>query len=50
LTFVANECDDDLEKHCASVAAGEGRLAQCLLDNKAKLTERCANAMDDTGL
>ncbi|MDH3638966.1 MAG: cysteine rich repeat-containing protein, partial [Gammaproteobacteria bacterium] len=50
LTFVANECDDDLEKHCATVAAGEGRLAECLLKNKVKLTKRCAQAMEDTGL
>ena len=26
LAYVANECDDDLEKHCSGVQAGEGRL------------------------
>jgi hypothetical protein len=50
LTYLANECNDDLEKHCASVAAGEGRLARCLLDNKGKLTKRCVRAIDDTEL
>ena len=30
LGYVANECDADLEKHCSSVAAGEGRLLKCL--------------------
>lgn len=25
LTYVANECEDDLEEFCASVPAGEGR-------------------------
>jgi hypothetical protein len=30
LTYVANECADDLQKHCAAVEAGGGRLAACL--------------------
>jgi hypothetical protein len=50
LTYLANECSDDLDKHCASVAAGEGRLARCLLDNKAKLTKRCVGAIEETEL
>ena len=31
-----DECDEDLGTHCAAVGAGEGRLAQGLLDNKSK--------------
>ncbi len=50
LTYVANECDADLEKHCADVAIGKGRVARCLLDNKAKLSQRCAKAVDVTEL
>lgn len=50
LTYLASECNDDLDKHCAKVAIGEGRLAQCLLDNKAKLSKRCATAIDETQL
>lgn len=50
LTYLASECDDDLEKHCAKVAAGEGRLARCLLDNKANLSKRCTAAVEDTQL
>jgi len=50
LTYLASECDDDLEKHCAKVAVGEGRLARCLIDNKAKLSKRCASAIDETEL
>src|SRR5215471_3101657 len=34
LTYVANECKADLEKHCAKVEAGEGRLAMCLKKNE----------------
>jgi hypothetical protein len=50
LTYVASECDEDLDTHCASVEAGEGRLAECLLENKASLQKRCAAAIDATGL
>ena len=50
LTYLANECADDLDSHCAAVEGGEGRIAQCLLDNKANLQPRCATAIDATGL
>ena len=50
LTYLANECEADLEKHCAKVAMGEGRLARCVLDNKDKLSARCAKAVDVTEL
>jgi hypothetical protein len=50
LTYVANECSDDLDTHCAAVEGGEGRIAQCLLDNKENLQPRCATAIDSTGL
>ena len=50
LTYVANECDEDLDMHCAAVEAGEGRLAQCLLDNKSKLKKRCVAAIEATDM
>lgn len=50
LTYVANECDEDLDTHCYSVEVGEGRLAQCLLDNKSKLQKRCVTAIEQTDL
>lgn len=50
LTYVANECDEDLDTHCAAVEAGEGRLAKCLLDNKSKLQQRCVTAIEATNL
>ena len=50
LTYVANECAVDLDTHCAAVEAGEGRIAECLLDNKANLQSRCVTAIDATGL
>ena len=51
LSYVVNECDDDLEKYCDSVRAGEGRLAECLLNkNKDKISERCSQAIKDVDL
>ena len=38
---VADVCWNDIEKHCANIAAGEGRIAQCLVDKKSSLTRRC---------
>ncbi len=51
LSYVANECEDDLDKYCASVQAGQGRLAECLLvKNKDKVGKRCTQAMKDVDL
>jgi len=50
LTYVANECRDDLTAYCADIKPGEGRLFQCMDKNEAKLSKRCKQAMSDTGL
>jgi hypothetical protein len=50
LTYVANECKADLEEHCAAIAPGEGRLAQCLKKNELKISERCRQATKDIKL
>jgi hypothetical protein len=50
LTYVANECRDDLAMYCSDIKPGEGRLLQCIDKNDAKLTKRCTQAMKDTGL
>ncbi len=51
LSYVVNECGDDLEKYCGSVRAGQGRLAECLLEkNRDKISNRCSQAAKDVGL
>ena len=50
LTYVVNECDDDLEKFCSDVAPGEGRLMDCMNNNMANVSARCKSAMKDVGL
>ena len=50
LTYVANECGDDLDEYCASVSAGEGRLLKCLEENEKQVSDRCRQALADVGL
>jgi len=39
LTYVANECDEDIDKTCGKVEAGEGRILTCLKKNERKRTK-----------
>ena len=50
LSYTMNECSSDLKEYCASVAAGEGRLLQCLQKNDEKVSKRCKQARKDVGL
>jgi hypothetical protein len=49
LVKVANECDADLERFCADIAVGEGRVLKCLDENSSKINERCSQALKDVG-
>ena len=49
LTYLANECDADMDKFCAEVAIGEGRILKCLDENASKISERCTQALKDVG-
>ena len=50
VTHVANACWDDIVEHCAEVEMGEGRVASCLVENKAELSEGCSEAIDYVGV
>ena len=47
LSYVANECRDDLKKYCSDVKPGEGRLMDCIAKKKDVITDRCKNAIKD---
>jgi hypothetical protein len=47
LTYLANECRDDLKTFCSDVKPGEGRLIQCIEKNKEKISARCKQAIKD---
>lgn len=49
LSFLINECGDDAEKVCPNVKAGEGRIVECLGQNRAKVSNRCVLALQQTG-
>lgn len=50
LSYVAHECRQDLNTHCSVVKPGEGRLFDCIEKNKAKISDRCSQAIKDVGL
>ena len=50
LSYVANECDEDIDKYCAGVQAGEGRILACLEAQGSKIQGRCTQALEDVGL
>jgi hypothetical protein len=47
LTYLANECRDDLKTFCSDVKPGEGRLIECIGKNKEKISGRCKQAIRD---
>jgi hypothetical protein len=47
LSYLANECRDDLKKYCSGVKPGQGRLINCLDEKKYMLTNQCKTAFDE---
>ena len=50
LSYLVNECKDDLRKICSGIPAGQGRLLNCLETNDKQVSGRCRQALKDTGL
>jgi len=50
LKFAAAECKDDLLKYCGNVQVGHGRVKACLDKNEKSLSEKCKEALKQTGL
>ena len=50
LKFAAAECKDDLLKYCGNVQVGNGRVKACLDKNEKSLSEKCKEALKQTGL
>ncbi len=50
LVYVANECRDDLRTYCSAVPPGQGRLLNCLDKQQAKISQRCTQALKETGI
>lgn len=50
LAYAVGECREDLEKNCADIKVGEGRLLDCLNKNEAKVSARCNAALKESKL
>jgi hypothetical protein len=50
LKFAAAECKEDLLKYCGNVEVGNGRVKACLDKNEKSLSEKCKDALQQTGL
>jgi hypothetical protein len=50
ISYVASQCRADIDTHCGATVPGEGRIAKCLLEKKADLSEPCVGAIDETGM
>lgn len=48
LTHLSNECSEDIDKYCATVEMGEGRILNCLKKNEKKIAPGCKQAIKDT--
>ena len=46
LTYVANECKDDLKNYCSGIAMNVGRLITCLEKHDDKVSDRCKEARE----
>ena len=47
---LARECASDIDSNCPGIPAGDGRIAQCLIDKKDKVSAACKQAMKDTDM
>ena len=50
LSYVANECNEDLDKFCESIEPGKERLLDCLDKHDKQVSKRCKQAIKDVGV
>lgn len=48
-SYATGECADDMVSLCSETVVGEGRVLDCLKQNKDKVGKKCLNALKDVG-
>ena len=46
IELVADVCWNDIEKHCANLTPGEGRIVQCLQSKRPSLSRACGRVIE----
>jgi hypothetical protein len=49
LTYLVNECREDLKTYCAHIKPGEGRLLTCIEKQEDKISSRCKQDLRKVG-
>ena len=47
ISYVLEQCGDDIDQYCEGVVIGGGRIQQCLSENRDKLEQTCQTAFSD---
>ena len=50
LDYVVTSCQPDLDKYCADVTPGEGRLLYCVAAHQDKISDQCEGALIDAAM
>jgi len=47
ISYVVEECSNDIDEYCEGVVIGGGRIQQCLSENRDKLEKQCQTAFSE---
>lgn len=48
INYVAQECQSDIQTHCADVEVGEGKILACLAEHDEDVSDSCKKAVAET--
>ena len=47
VSYVIEQCSNDIDEYCEGVVIGGGRIEQCLSENRDKLEQKCQTAFSE---
>lgn len=45
VSYIAQECETDIETHCSDMGTGDGKILACLTEHDAEVSESCKKAV-----